>query len=314
MSEKRASLEMIAPSVEEAMTRALEELGLSAEDVDMEVLDPGSRGLFGLGSRQARIRLTVKGSAVVPPVAEEGESEALPWPLEVPTSAAPTPAVSVPAAPVVSEPLEVVAERPAAVPVQPKPAAGRAAAERIPAAPERMPAMIPLDDAPLAATENQDQDEVALRVGRETVSELLEKMKIQARVSARYGSPDDPHSKPPVLVDVNGDDLSILIGPKAETLNALQYIASLIVSKELGKSIPLVVDVQGYRMRREQQIRQLARRMADQAIKTGRRQVLEPMPANERRLIHIELRANPNVTTESIGEEPRRKVTVIPRR
>jgi spoIIIJ-associated protein len=112
---------------------------------------------------------------------------------------------------------------------------------------------------------------------------------------------------------VHGDDLSILIGRRAETLNALQYISNLIVSKELGKPLSLVIDVEGYRARREGQIRQLARRMADQAIKTGRRQVLEPMPANERRIIHLELRDNENVVTESIGEEPRRKVTILPK-
>ncbi len=114
-------------------------------------------------------------------------------------------------------------------------------------------------------------------------------------------------------VDIRGDDLSILIGPKAETLNALQYIAGLIISKEIGHSLPLVVDVEGYRARRSQQIRQLARRMAEQAVRTGRRQVLEPMPASERRLVHIELRDHPDVSTESVGEEPRRKVTILPK-
>jgi spoIIIJ-associated protein len=114
-------------------------------------------------------------------------------------------------------------------------------------------------------------------------------------------------------VDVSGNDLSILIGRQAETLNALQYIAGLMVGKELGRSIPVVIDVEGYRQRRTQQINQLARRMADQAVKTGRRQVLEPMPANERRLIHIELRNHPQVMTESVGEEPHRKVTIIPK-
>jgi len=71
--------------------------------------------------------------------------------------------------------------------------------------------------------------------------------------------------------------------------------------------------VQGFRSRRERQLRQLAKRMADQAIHTGRRQVLEPMPAGERRIIHMELRENPEVETESIGEEPYRKVTIIPK-
>jgi spoIIIJ-associated protein len=87
----------------------------------------------------------------------------------------------------------------------------------------------------------------------------------------------------------------------------------LIVSKEVGFSVPLVVDVEGYRLRRSRQIRQLAQRMAEQAVRTGRRQVLEPMPANERRLVHIELRDNPDISTESVGEEPRRKVTIIPK-
>jgi spoIIIJ-associated protein len=138
-------------------------------------------------------------------------------------------------------------------------------------------------------------------------------MKVKATVQVRYGEADDERSRIPILVDVRGEDLSILIGRRAETLNALQYISSLIVSKELGKPLSLVIDVEGYRARREGQIRQLARRMADQAIKTGRRQVLEPMPANERRIIHIELRDNENVETESIGEEPRRKVTILPK-
>ncbi|HEX9029647.1 MAG TPA: R3H domain-containing nucleic acid-binding protein, partial [Anaerolineales bacterium] len=143
--------------------------------------------------------------------------------------------------------------------------------------------------------------------------ELLEKMKVNARVTAHFGEADDKDNRIPLLVDVNGDDLSILIGRRAETLNALQYIAGLIVSKELGHSVQLIVDVEGFRARRENQLRQLARRMADQAVKTNRRQVLEPMPASERRIVHIELRNHPEVTTESIGEEPRRKVTIIPK-
>ena len=152
-----------------------------------------------------------------------------------------------------------------------------------------------------------------LNVARDTVEDLIKAMKVHARVTVQKGRPEDPQDRIPVQVDIRGDDLSILIGPKAETLNALQYIAGLIISKEIGHSIPLVVDVEGYRMRRSQQIRQLARRMAEQATRTGRRQVLEPMPASERRLVHIELREHADVSTESVGEEPRRKVTIIPK-
>jgi spoIIIJ-associated protein len=138
-------------------------------------------------------------------------------------------------------------------------------------------------------------------------------MHVRAEVSASFGEPDDERSRTPILVDISGKDLSILIGRQAETLNALQYISGLIVSKEIGRNLTVIIDVQGYRKRREQQLRQLARRMADQAIKTGRRQMLEPMPANERRIIHIELRDHPQVSTESVGEDPRRKVTIIPK-
>jgi len=265
MNPKRTSLEVIAPTVEEALTKGLGELGLSEQDVEVEVLDEGSRGLFGLGSRQARIRMTIKTQAIEPidQIATQSFSVA--------TKGYSQPVSSV--QPYRDEP--------------PSPEAARS-------------------DAPV-------EEDMALRIARETVEDLLDNMKVKCRVSVRYGTPDEMQSKPPVLVDVHGNDLSFLIGRHAETLNALQYIASLIVGKELGHSIPLVIDVEGYRARREQQIRQLARRMADQAIKTGKRQVLEPMPANERRLIHIELRDHPQVTTESIGEDPRRKVTIIPK-
>jgi spoIIIJ-associated protein len=96
-------------------------------------------------------------------------------------------------------------------------------------------------------------------------------------------------------------------------LNAFQYVASLMVGKEVQQWVQLVVDVEGYRSRRESQLRRMARRMAEQALKTGRRQVLEPMSSNERRIIHLELREHPAVTTESVGEDPHRKVTIIPK-
>jgi len=122
----------------------------------------------------------------------------------------------------------------------------------------------------------------------------------------------DENRVQPVLIDIEGKDLSFLIGRKAETINALQYITGLIVGRELGQWVPVQIDVQRYRQRREDELRKLARIAAEQVISTGRKQVLEPMPPNERRIIHIELKDNPKVETESIGEEPRRKVTVRP--
>jgi spoIIIJ-associated protein len=155
-------------------------------------------------------------------------------------------------------------------------------------------------------------DDYILDIARDVVSELLEKMKVKASVTSEYLPDSDSRSRVPIRVNIQGDDLSYLIGRQAETLNSLQYISSLIINKEIGRSIPLIVDVEGYRIRRENQLRQIARRMADQAVSTGHRQVLEPMTAAERRIVHIELRENPDVSTESIGEDPRRKVTINP--
>jgi spoIIIJ-associated protein len=285
MEEKRANIEIIAPSVEEAIERGLSELGLPQSSVDVEVLDSGSKGLFGLGNRQARVRLTIKTGAA-PENWEPARDEVI----------VEGPQLNVPAAVEAGEIHETASVS------RSSPIFGQVSSEK-------EPDQLKTQEWP----EREEQSELLLRIAQDTVQELIEKMKINARLTVRFGEPEDPKDRVPLLVDIRGDDLSILIGPKAETLNALQYIAALIVGKEVGHSVPLVVDVEGYRARRSQQIRQLARRMAEQAVRTGRRQVLEPMPASERRLVHIELRDHPDVTTESIGEEPRRKVTIIPK-
>ena len=253
MPSLRATLEIIAPTINEAIEKGLDELKLSRDAVEIEILDEGSRGLFGLGSHQARIRLIVKQDGIEG--FEPGTSSEVEY----------------------SE----VEEEPVVKPV------------RIPAA--------------------NTKEEIALHVAEETVSELLGKMHIQADVTASYGEVDEVRGTRAILVDITGKDLSILIGKRSETLNAFQYIGRMIVSKELGENVTLVIDVEGYRTRRERQLRQLAHRMADQAIKTGRKQTLEPMPPNERRIIHMELREDAHVTTESFGEEPHRKVTIIPK-
>jgi spoIIIJ-associated protein len=146
----------------------------------------------------------------------------------------------------------------------------------------------------------------------DVVSKLIHHLGMEAQVSAHYdeASRDD---RLVIHVDVRGDDLTSLIGRRAETLNAFQHVASLIVGKSTDKWVQLNIDVEGYRLRREKQVRQMASRMADQVAKTGRKATMEPMPASERRLVHIELREHPAVTTESTGEEPYRKVVILPK-
>ncbi len=235
MADSRTSIEVFAATVEEAIERGAAQLGLPREALDVEVLDEGSKGVFGLTSRQARVRLMLRGDSPRAPS----------W-----------------------------REEPAA---------------------------------------DSEEDGEALSAARGVVEALLERMDIDAAVDAAWGEASDEKDRRPLLINIRGGDLSILIGRKGETLAALQYITRLIVSKETQRSIAVVIDVQGYRARREQQLRQLAKRMAEQAVERGRTMILEPMPASERRIIHLELRDHPDVITESTGEADQRKVTIIPR-
>jgi spoIIIJ-associated protein len=278
----QTTLEIIAPTVEEALSQGLSQLGLTADAVSIEVLDSGSKGLFGLGGRQVRVRLTVN-----PP-----PGEYVPAAQPKPKAADQTP----------TKPAPVKKTESAPKAREPKPA--RASAPKKTEQQERKPAP--------AKKIDRHEPEPVLDATEEIVSKLIHHLGMEAQVSAHFDetSTDDRRT---IQVDVRGDNLSALIGRQAETLNAFQYVASLIVGKQTQQWVQLVVDVEGYRERREKQVRQLALRMVEQVIKTGRKASLEPMTANERRVIHIELRGHPAVTTESTGEEPRRKVVILPR-
>ncbi len=238
MAEKKTSLEVIAPTVEEAIARGAEELGIPEDDLQVEVLDKGGKGFLGISPRQARIRLSVgiPDSSIEQPASEESSSAEL-----------------------------------------------------------------------------SDEDAEAVRAAHDTVVELVQRLGLEAQVTAEWGEKDPKARIRPLLVDVQGDDLGILIGRGGETLTALQYISRLIVAKELQKPVAVVIDIEGYRARREEQLGRLAQKMAAQAAELDQTMELEPMPPNERRIIHVALRDNPAVTTESIGEGSSRKVTIIPK-
>jgi len=117
----------------------------------------------------------------------------------------------------------------------------------------------------------------------------------------------------PITLNVKGDDLGILIGRRGQTLTSLQYIVRLIVSHRTNAWSPIVVDVEGYKERRHQALQALAHRMAER-VKTKRMPFgLEPMPAYERRIIHLTLANHPDVTTQSVGEGEARKVVILPK-
>ncbi len=151
---------------------------------------------------------------------------------------------------------------------------------------------------------------------KQIVSELLAHMDIDAEVVAtdNPSTMDATDEEPPtIFIDILGKDLGLLIGRRGEHLAHLQYIVNLIANKRLGDYTRVIVDVEAYRTRREESLIALAERVAKQVARSGRPIVLEPMPPNERRVVHMTLRGNPGVATESNGEGQDRRITVMPR-
>jgi spoIIIJ-associated protein len=242
MPSEKASVEISAKTVEEAIVRGLADLSLTREQAEITVLNPGRSGVLGFGAEDALVRIAPRSEPQERIAAvEEPESD-----FEAPPVAAPT-----------------------------------------------------SDAAGLAA---------------DVLQGLLDRMSIRARVTVRVG--DDlieEGEEPPLTLDIVGDDLGILIGRQGETLRDLQYMTRLMLSHQLERWEPIVVDVESYRVRRRRSLHLLAVRMAERVVVSRQRVVLEAMPAHERRIIHMALRDHPTVTTKSIGEGEHRKVTIIPK-
>jgi spoIIIJ-associated protein len=256
MVEIERVIEATGDDVEAAIAEGLTRLGVDRDAVEVEVLDDGSRGLFGIGAREARVRLTVEPRDVSPP--------------------------------------ELVSPEPA-----PRTAEGSALSVAEGPAPD--------------ALEESEAEKNTAQMAKTVLLELLALMGMdQAQVATRWAKPAGDEKDPPLVLDVDGPGTDVLIGRRGKTIAALQHITRLVVGREVEGRVHLVVDVDGFKARREKSLRRLARRMAEQAISTDRTVVLEPMPPHERRIIHLVLRDNPNVTTESVGDRDRRKVTIIP--
>ncbi len=133
-----------------------------------------------------------------------------------------------------------------------------------------------------------------------------------ADVFATWSAPEDEQDEPSLLLDIIGDDLGLLIGRGGETLRNLQYILRLIIVRRIGKWINVIVDVEGYKQRRQNIVRQLARRVANRVMATGRVAHMDPMNSYERRIVHLELSKIEGITTKSSGEGKHRRVGVYP--
>ena len=321
--------ESSAKTIEEAISAGLEKLGVSISDVTIDVLEEGSKGLFGLfGSRQAKVRLTLK----------ETEAD----PLEALTAAKPARSAApakpaAPKAPEAPKPVKPAApktEAPKAAPVKPaapkaeapKAEAPKAEASKAKPAPRKeapksakaeAPKAKPAPKAPVQPIEKPvvtmipaDQVVEDSAPGRALafLRELTHLMGVE--VSIEVGTDAEGN----VFANMTGDTLGILIGRRGETLDALQYLTSLKVNRGQEGYTRVTLDTENYRAKREEALMRLANRMANRAIKTGRKVSLEPMNPYERRILHSALQANDQVDTHSEGEEPNRHVVITLRK
>lgn len=238
-------VEVSAKTVDEAIEKALAQLGRPRDQVRIQILAAGRPGLLGLGGEDARVR--------VMPLAE-GETG-------------------------VEPPAELEQE------------------------------------VPEAAAIVKDVHAPEVERATDCLRKLLDLVGIDADISTRPPeTPGDGLGRASAVLDIAGDDLGILIGRRGSTLAALQYLVNLMVNRQLKSQVLVNVDVERYKRRREESLRGLALRMADRVKQSGRPITLEPMPAAERRIVHLALANDPQVVTSSIGDGEARKVSISLRR
>ena len=268
------SIESKAKTMEEAVSLGLEQLGVSFEDVNIDILDEGHKGFLGLlGAKPVVVRLTVKENAEETNVLKDVKLGL--------------------------NPEKPKAEKPA------RPATAKPAGKKAPAAqPEKKAekkAEKPAEKkAPAAPTDGVAPEAKA----EEFLRNVTKLMGVDVTIDSKR---DDEGN---VRVDMHGDTLGILIGRRGETLDALQYLTSLYVNRGQEGYTRVTLDTENYRAKREEALTRLANRMANRAVKTGRKVVLEPMNPYERRILHSALQKNENVSTHSEGEEPNRHVVI----
>lgn len=312
--------EFTGKTVEEALRQAREAFGVELDGLDFEILTPGARGVLGMGAEAARIvaapRAALGGAA---PKLEAARSQPLP---------PPAPRDDRPAA------RGGARDRGPRDRDRGREPRGGGDRDRGPRGGDRDrgrdrgrsrgPAMTPVSDAIEAevgsarASLSAERAELqaaeaspeALQAARVILENLMRHLDYRVTVEVLTGETN--------RLDVRGADdeereaLGALIGRKGDRLSALQHIVNLMLSKQMGEWTRVLVDVEDYRGRRERQLREVALRAADRVVETGRMLQLEPMPALERRWVHLALRDRSDVATQSIGEEPERRVVVLP--
>jgi spoIIIJ-associated protein len=224
-------VEKSAKTVDEAIQLALEELGVNRDEVEVDILSEGKRGILGVGAEEARVRV-------------------------------------------------------------------------------KLVQAVPEETIPGAVKEDK-----IVSIIQDILQTMLSKMGLEASVVHQVESEIQEQEKTPspIVFNIEGEELGILIGRRGQTLACLQYIVRLMTAHQVKAPVLLVIDVNGYKQQRYQSLRALASRVAEQVAASGRPFTLEPMPAYERRIVHLALVDHPDVTTESIGMGEARKVVIQPR-
>ena len=313
------SIEATGKTVKDAIKNGLTELGCELDDVDTQILEMGSPGLFGMFGKPAKVRLTKKGSDksldIEMPVLsldsgkrrEKPKAEKKAEEKKQPEKKAEEPAASEPATETEAE----TADDGEPKPEKKRRRRGRGGKSRSRAAEgsentaeteETETVAVTVEAEPFVAMSDEELPEEA-KAARAFLSGLTERMGVPAQIEAS-------ENEEQLCMVLSGENMSILIGRRGETLDALQYLTSLNVNRGREDYLRVSLDTENYRAKREEALRKLAVRMAARCKKSGRRVALEPMNPYERRILHSALQNDPEVTTHSEGEEPYRRVII----
>jgi len=293
------SIEVSAATVDEAVDQALSELGATQDDVLIEVLSTPRSGLLGLGSRAARVRVSRR------PI-EGAHSKAQsppPAPPRPPRGQAPETSRGRPPEPSRSRaPEGPRTDRPRTRAPEPprerRPEPQRSHAEQA-IGPESEPAAAD-DDRQPANVEEQKREAIGI------LTQILELMGEKAEVVLTGVDAEA------IEIEIRGDGSGILIGRHGQTLDALEYLLNRLVSHKIKDAVSVVIDTEGYRARRNNQLERMALSMGERAKREHIKMTMEPMPPRDRRIVHLALKDDPLITTRSTGDGYMRVVEIVP--
>lgn len=268
-----------AKTVEEAKALAARRFGKSISEIRFEVLDEGKSGFFGIGRSDAKVRATVVSAPAPAPAAK------------------PEPVVSA-----IKEKAEEVKETVAAK-TEPVVSAVKEKAEEIKEAvdPEDDEAEYSLDNFTLIEDESLLNPKV--KIAKDYITSILNAMDVDVTYTIYQNETG-------AVINIESDNNGTIIGRRGETLDALQYLCSIIANKGDKDYFRITIDCLGYRKKRKETLEHLAAKVARSVLRTGRSQPLEPMNPYERRVIHSAVSAIEGVTSRSVGEEPYRKIII----